>query len=372
MYKTKLPENQTLATYMQKRRNMDLERQDRIFNAKIRTIGVDKEALDIQVNEKKLRKEKELEKHNTYAESMILHDKINCLLDDREKKDMYNLNKAINDFRSQFQKMEDRREFDLNDPQELKKDIPARIADDDPRLCVSGVQKMVGEDLDQPERYKCQQEQLREWLLQQQSELQKAQQEHRIREDLYDDSRIQLDRIAVELQKIDEDIRKRNAVATKEFNMKKATEKSLKKKQEKELEEQDNMAEISNVLQGDLISENPDQAISAFGPHRVIPDRWKGMNSAQLQEIRNTWEKQIHEKQRSKEEEKNHVNEWDQRRISSDRAAILMERHQTRINKGLRRAMDDTNKHLSVEQKAQNYQPLLECAFLEQVVRGHR
>ena len=38
-------------------------------------------------------------------------------------------------------------------------------------------------------------------------------------------------------------------------------------------------------------------AQSAFGGHRVIPDRWKGMSPAQVQEIRATQEMQKHEKE---------------------------------------------------------------------------
>lgn len=56
------------------------------------------------------------------------------------------------------------------------------------------------------------------------------------------------------------------------------------------------MAEISNLLRGDLLSENPQQAASSFGPHRVVPDRWKGMSQEQLEDIRLAQKQQIQEK----------------------------------------------------------------------------
>lgn len=37
---------------------------------------------------------------------------------------------------------------------------------------------------------------------------------------------------------------------------------------ERTQEEEDNFTEISNVTMGDLLSENPEVAVSAFGPHR--------------------------------------------------------------------------------------------------------
>lgn len=47
----------------------------------------------------------------------------------------------INDYRKYFQKKEDAREFDLNDPKYIRKAIAPRIGDDDPRLGISSAQK---------------------------------------------------------------------------------------------------------------------------------------------------------------------------------------------------------------------------------------
>lgn len=91
-----------------------------------------------------------------------------CMLEERQKYDIRNINKAFSDFQKNFQKPETRREFDLSDPQALKKDRPARLSDNDPRCTVSGLQKFMGEDLNYSLRMKFQKEQLREWSLQQQ------------------------------------------------------------------------------------------------------------------------------------------------------------------------------------------------------------
>lgn len=57
------------------------------------------------------------------------------------------------------------------------------------------------------------------------------------------------------------------------------------------------MTEIANHIFGDVLTENPAVAQSAFGPHRVIPDRWKGMSPEQLEAVRNQQESQRKEKQ---------------------------------------------------------------------------
>lgn len=105
---------------------------------------------------------------------MKQNDKIICMLEQQQKNCIRDINKATNEFRKNFQKPETRREFDLSDPQALKKDRPARLSDSDPRCTVSGLQKFMGEDLNYDQRMKLQKEQLREWSLQQQRERKNA------------------------------------------------------------------------------------------------------------------------------------------------------------------------------------------------------
>ena len=50
---------------------------------------------------------------------------------------------------------------------------------------------------------------------------------------------------------------------------------------------------MKNNVFGDFLTENPDVARSAFGSHRVITDRWKGMNETQINDIRKTQADQV-------------------------------------------------------------------------------
>jgi hypothetical protein len=76
-------------------------------------------------------------------------------------------NKAINVFRNLHQKSDSRREWDLQDPNTLKKEKPSRINNIDPRCGLASMLKFEGEDINIFKRKKFQQEQAREWLLQQ-------------------------------------------------------------------------------------------------------------------------------------------------------------------------------------------------------------
>ncbi|MEE6477610.1 hypothetical protein FKM82_011570 [Ascaphus truei] len=353
MYKLDLPVDLNEAALREKRKNAELQRQSRIFNSNVRSIGVDVNALDVQVHDKKIQEEIERKRQDAYGAQMVQNDKIACLLDERQQEDIRNLNKAISEFRHCFQKREDSREFDIYDPEALKKDLPARLSDNDPRCTISGVQQLMGEDLKLENRKKYQQEQLREWSLQQQQEWAKSLEDKKLADSLYDKMRIELDQKAMELQMLEEKAKQAVCTFTKDFNRAQAAELCARKMLEKQQEEQDNSVEISNILEGDLLSENPAQASSAFGPHRVVPGRWKGMTPGQLAEINNVQQQQIQEKKRLKEEERQREAEWDRQRVQAARAMLLLERQQTRQDRELRKAQDHMNSQLSQAQKAQ-------------------
>ncbi|XP_029455918.1 RIB43A-like with coiled-coils protein 2 [Rhinatrema bivittatum] len=352
MYKLDIPVDRKEAAVLERRRNAEVQRQSRIFDCKIRTIGIEKDALDIQVNDKRIREETEKRRQELYATQMKENDKIACLLEDRQANDIRNLNKAIDEFRLRYQMPQTRREFDLSDPEAVKKALPARLNDSDPRCTVSGIQKFVGEDLSQKQRRKFQQEQLREWSLQQQRDLEKAQADQKFAEDLYDKNRIKLDERAMDLQRMEEESRRAVCLATKDYNVAQVKELAEKKMLEKQQVDEDNKVEISNLLQGDFLSENPEQASSSFGPHRFIPDRWKGMRQDQLMEITSVQQQQVLEKMRLKEEELQRNAEWDRDRVQAARAMILLERQQNRVTREIRKAQDHTNLELAQAHKA--------------------
>ncbi|CAJ0939940.1 unnamed protein product [Ranitomeya imitator] len=172
-------------------------------------------------------------------------------------------------------------------------------------------------------------------------------------ESLYDKTRLELDKKATELQKMEEQVKREMCIFTKEFNRAQAEESLERKKLQKQLEEEENSAEISNSTGGDLLSEDPAQATSAFGPHRVATDRWKGMSPEQLKDVTGVQQLQIQEKMRLKEEERQREAEWDRRRVQEARAMVLLERQQKRQERELRKEQDHINLQLVQAHKAQ-------------------
>lgn len=84
--------------------------------------------------------------------------------------------------------------------------------------------------------------------------------------------------------------------ALRRYNEALAFEREQKEQAEKRNEEEEKMQEIINAINSDLLTENPEQARSALGPHRICPDRYKGLSPEQLEEIRATQRRQIEEK----------------------------------------------------------------------------
>lgn len=274
------------------------------------------------------------------------------MLEKRQEQDVRNLNNAVNDFRSQYQKPESRKEFDLYDPDGKKKDKPARVSDDDPRCGVSGMQKFCGEDLNSKERKKLQAEQLREWSMAQKHEKDDAQAQQKYADKLYDMKRVELDQRAIELDEAERECRRQIEKSRKDFNLAQANERSEHENLTKRQEQDDNFTEISNHVFGDMLTENPAVASSSFGSHRVIPDRWKGMTPEQLEEIRRIQEMQRQERRRLREEEWQRDMEWDRQRVSMARAALILERQENQLQKDLRREQDRANIRLSAEHSA--------------------
>ena len=90
------------------------------------------------------------------------------------------------------------------------------------------------------------------------------------------------------------------------------------------------------MVSSDLLTENPDQAISQFGPHRVVPDRWKGMNEDQIRRIR---------------EEQQRQSEWDRRRVAEAKAGLIVEKHVERERRAVDHEQYNDNQRLANEQR---------------------
>jgi len=352
MYKLDLPLEKKEAAAIQRRQKNEEERKDRIFDARTRIIGVDREALETQVTERKQAESVDQARNNAYNNDMIRNDKLAVLLQERQDKDTRHLQQQLNNFRSQYQKPDSRREWDLNNPDFLKIQKPIRESDTDTHLGVSSAQIFEGEDLSGKQRLTAQQKQRAEWAMAQKEERNRAEQLLKYSDYLYEMKQNQLDQKAMDLQAKEAEARREVNQATKEFNQRQAEERSNREKQDKEAELQDNLCEMKNNVFGDLLTENPDVARSAFGSHRVITDRWKGMNEQQINDIRKTQAEQVRLNSNMRQEAKRINDQWDAQRIQMAKTGTLLERAEKRERRAIQKALVEENKRLAKEQAA--------------------
>uniref|UniRef100_A0A3P8RN63 RIB43A domain with coiled-coils 2 n=1 Tax=Amphiprion percula TaxID=161767 RepID=A0A3P8RN63_AMPPE len=290
---------------LEKRRNNETERRERIFNDKLRTIGVDKEALDLQVTEKKKQEEAARREQNAYANIRYKN----------QVKEKRALEKATVDFRLHNQQPWRQQEFDLNDPDLWRKTDPG-----DAQMILPG---LVGEDLESQSRLQRQQEQLREWLIQQQAEQAARRREENL-EQHYEKHRVEMDNIAVQLQNLEMERREAETIACKDYNLAKVEK---------------------NDLQRQLVDE--ECSSSMVGVPGLCPSSERRDPPENLQQITQFHKYQIEEKRRTELEKKQEEERYERIRLDSARAALLLERQQARLNKQLRKHLDNTNVQLA-------------------------
>ncbi|GAB1597975.1 RIB43A-like with coiled-coils protein 2 [Argonauta hians] len=353
MYKLELPVDYKEAAAIERRRDMEQQRQCRIFNAKTRTIGIDVDGINQQVLEKKAQIEDDRRRDEAFDADAVRNAKIGQLLEKRQDQDLRELNKKLNEYRELHQQQVDRREFDLYDPDRLKKTLPNRVSDDDPKCSMSGLQKFEGEDLSSPYRLQFQKEQMREWLTQQIADKRSAQESWKEANRLQDLKRQELDERVVKLESAERICRVNINKAASEYNLALMKERKEKERIQKQQESDDNYTEICNVIHGDILTENPSAAQSGLGVHRVLADRWKGMTKEQRKEITEMQEVQRAENKRKRDEEKRLTQNWDDVRIAQAKAGMLIERELNRNHRYCLQQLADENRRLAEEQKSQ-------------------
>ena len=95
----------------------------------------------------------------------------------------------------------------------------------------------------------------------------------------------ELDSLRLQLELNEQDYRSKQARLILQENQRLAQERKERETRQKINESKANEQEIQTQVNGDFLTENPDQAISALGPNRVRVDSFKGMRPEQKHEI---------------------------------------------------------------------------------------
>lgn len=326
------------------RQQQESQRKERIFNPRTRIMGIDKRALDQEIEAKNQRQRHERNEELSYAKTLQNQcDVINSQLKNL-KMERTQLESETNEFRMRFQQKCQTRDFDLNDPECLKNTSPFDGLD------------WLGEDPMNSHRKYLQKRQLKSWL-QQQIEEQNQIKESTIEADKQTEQMMsthdqRLKEIDESEKRLRHDVQRKTAL----YNIELARQKESKALQLKDQCQNDNLAEIMNNLTSDMLLETKEIAMTSnlLGSNRICVDLYRGMTDEQLQAIRCEQKRQIEEKQRKLAEEK----EMNARYVESMRARCKMLAYEDEQKRKQRQQMlceqNMINARLKEEQKRRN------------------
>lgn len=281
------------------------ERRLRLLNARQRTIGIDVDFIAKQQAEHAEAKRREKEEDIRYAREQASIDRAleNFELQVEAQRQLKN-EQAKAEWERQLAMRKLDPNFELNDKDALKKQLPARVGDNDPRLGPASMQVFDGEDLKEAERRELQAKQMKNWCIEQNMKKRVA----RIREleEEYEYRRF-MEQVEELRQRADEVAlaeAKRRVEEAKAKNAALIEERKAERQRRREEEEAANEAQLAAALDGGILAEGPADARSALGAGRIRPDHYRGMSSEQSRKYRELQAQQREAARLRKEEER--------------------------------------------------------------------
>ena len=357
-------------------RRTDAGRLDRVQNAKLRTLGVDKAALESQVNDKAGIKAKEEEGDRYYAQ---LQNYFNHVLVKKELEShdaATKMERELCNFRLENQGHDRRLERDLDVP--LREVKPSRIGDDDERCGAASMQKFDGEDLTAAERIKIQKLQQSDWAAEQ-IEHKVEQRELKEKEAVLFDHLIKYQTDYANKIAEDESATRKELISeTSAINRKLAEEKKHRAIEARKGDDEKEAVEKEYITKSPFFTEDPTKARSSLSSHRKRVTEYKGMSAEELNAIFETQEMQRQEMVKKKKEVE--MRDIYQDRITSqlysqlevaavDSSAFLVEQRQMLAEELKRQQVEKKQKDIEINKL---YKNVPTPAFFDQFGTSHR
>ncbi|XP_070696471.1 RIB43A-like with coiled-coils protein 1 [Pempheris klunzingeri] len=351
MYKVDLPVDQSVMKDVERRRSAETARKSRIFNTRLRVMGLDLPALNQQVQEKKQKQDMEMQQDRALDKLRIYHDDalLKQDIDEREKR------KALDTDLTQHwvthQRVEDSRDADLKCG--LKGAF--RITISESELGPASMQIFQGEDMGEEQKRREQIRKTERDLRAQKEDNERRHMGEKHREMLVSKELVHQDLLGVQLHALEEECNKATCIALANYNQALAAERVEKLKEQQRREERENVAEMWHTLTSDMMTEHAEAVVSEVGggrPPRVLVDRWKGMSPEQLSAIHREREEQRLERQRQRDAEKARDAARELQLLKLSRNAEEEERRAAELRRERRIQIDHYNMQLAREQQA--------------------
>ncbi|KAK7916202.1 hypothetical protein WMY93_011963 [Mugilogobius chulae] len=319
MYKVDLPVDQSSQNAVERRRAAESARKDRIFNTRLRVMGLDLQALGQQ------------------------QDEVLVQQDNNEKQKRTDLQSDLTKFWSTHQRLEDSHSADLNS--HLMGASTLSVPESE--LGPASMQIFEGENQGVEDRKK---EQMK--ITERNLRTQKEDNERRRMAEKHRGADV-----CGPPESGDEctrgGVQKSVLCGLGQLNHALAAEQAERKREERRQEERENLAEMWHTVTSDMMTENAEAAEQPGGgrPPRVLTDRWKGMSPSQLNAIHKEREAQCEEKQKQQDKERSLNTSFGLLLLKSSQAAEEEEQREAQLRRDRRMAMDAHNRLLAKEQQ---------------------
>ncbi|KAF1390519.1 hypothetical protein PFLUV_G00058900 [Perca fluviatilis] len=351
MYKVDLPVEQSLEKAVERRRSAETARKARIFNTRLRVMGLDLDALNQQVQEKKHQQNMEIQRGNAFDKLGEYHDKalLQQDIDEREKRAA--LHTDLTKYWASHQREEDSHDADLKCG--LKGAF--RITIPEGELGPASMKIFQGEGIGEEQRRREQMKKTDRDLRAQKEDNEKMHMGDKHREMLVSKELVHQDLRGVQQNALEGECKKAVRIALDNYNQALAAERAEKLKEQHRQEERENLAEMQHTRTSDMMTECAEAAkreVEGGRPPRVLVDKWKGMSPEQLSDIHREREEQSLEKQRQRDAEKIQDSAWELQLLKLSREAEEQERRAEELRREKRTQTDLYNMQLAREQQA--------------------
>ncbi|XP_072306076.1 RIB43A-like with coiled-coils protein 1 [Eucyclogobius newberryi] len=352
MYKVDLPVDQSTRNAVERCKAVESARKERIFNPRLRVMGLDLQALQQQVQDRKHQQHLERQRDKAYDFLRLNQDEALVQQDNNEKQRHADLQSDLTKFWSTFQRVEDSR--DVGPHSDLKGAVTLSVPESE--LGPASMQIFEGEDQGAEVRRK---EQMK--ITERNLRTQKEDNERRRMAEQHKDTLTGLGLMyeghrSAEMCELEEECRRASRIALDNYNHALATEQAERKREEHRREERMNLAEMWHTATSDMMMECAEAAERrprGGRPPGVLTDRWKGMSPAQLSAIHKEREAQCEEKQKQQDKERGLRASFGLQLLRSSHAAEEEEQREAELMRQKRVEMDLNNRLLAKEQQTQ-------------------
>ncbi|XP_040915808.1 RIB43A-like with coiled-coils protein 1 [Toxotes jaculatrix] len=351
MYKVDLPIDHSIEKAVERRRSAETARKARVFNTRLRVMGLDVDALNQQVQEKKHKQNMEGQRDKAFDKLRNLHDEMLLQQDIDEKEKRAALHTDLAQYWATHQRVEDSRDADLKCG--LKGAFMITIPEGE--LGPASMQIFQGEGIGEEQRKREQVKKTERDLRAQTEDKARRHIGNKHREMLVSRELMYQDLKGVQQATLEEECKKAARIALDNYNQALAAQRAEKLKEQQRREERENLAEMWHTLASDMMTECAEAAEREVGggkPPRVLTDRWKGMSPEQLSAIHGEREAQCLERQRQRASEKIQDAAWDLQLLKLSRESEEEEKRAAELRRQKRIQMDQHNLQLARDQQA--------------------